>query len=109
MSARDVIANTLWPLQEWDGIEANSALAADAVLSALHAAGYRIVGPGDAETVDRDREGDMARRLASELVSMSGLGSVWRLDRDAATTLAEIIAQFVRAEIAAAIRAMVKP
>lgn len=107
MSARDVI---LASMERTTGKKAMPpwVVYAQRTIEDLEAAGYRIVGPGDAETVDRDREGDMARRLASELVSMSGLGSVWRLDRDAATTLAEIIAQFVRAEIAAAIRAMVK-
>jgi hypothetical protein len=51
MSARDIIADILWPVQDWDGIEANAAGAADAILEALTASGYRIVGPGEMDAV----------------------------------------------------------
>ena len=50
MSARDVIAWTMKSLGAFDPTRE-----ADAVLVALHAAGYRILGPGelDAETLER--------------------------------------------------------
>lgn len=61
MSARDVIANTLWPLQEWDGIEANAAIAADAVLTELHVAGYSIIPPGGMHEPTLEKAADIAR------------------------------------------------
>ena len=50
MSAREVIAWTMKSLGAFDPTRE-----ADAVLVALHAAGYRILGPGklDVETVER--------------------------------------------------------
>lgn len=39
---REIMFETLWPMQEWNGKQAVCRAAVDAVVSRLKAAGYRI-------------------------------------------------------------------